>query len=157
MEKKWGIDSVNQCTLWRHIQYIPGVNICMIFVVTGFTFFPYHVEDEHLASISFVCESPANIGYVVNPCEGDWFERAVASYMLSPGYLNDHQRGAIQIIAIKSTLLDPKYLEILKYRVNVSRVIQTKRHFAILGPFAHHRGFNGGYKISKAIHLPDVS
>lgn len=91
MEKTWTINTVNQCTLPWQIEEIPGVNNCLYYFGAGLSYFPNCVEDEDLVSISFVCEEAAKVWYVVNLFERYGFEKAVASYMLSPEYLNEHE------------------------------------------------------------------
>lgn len=76
--------------------------------------------------------------YLVNRSDREGFERALASYMLFPEYLNDHEEDARQTIAMKSTISDLRYLSNLKCSVNVLHAIQTKRPFVILAPPAHH-------------------
>lgn len=99
-----------------------------------FALFPHHGKDENLASISYACEGVAKVWYLVNPSDRCSFERAVANYILSPEYLKDHDRCKRQVIAMKSTIFEPKYLLNLKCLVKESQVIQPKWHFVILAP-----------------------
>lgn len=46
---------------------------------TKLTYFPYHMKDEDLAFVPYVCEGAAKFLYVFNPFNCDGFERAVAS------------------------------------------------------------------------------
>lgn len=54
----------------------------------GLTHVSYHVEDQDLASVSYVYEGRARVLYVVSPSDCNGFKRAVSRYMLSAEYLN---------------------------------------------------------------------
>lgn len=118
-----------------------------------FKYFPYHVERENLASISYMCESKAKVWYVFNRSERDGLKRSLASYILFPKYLDDHQRDARQITAINSKVSDPKYLLSLKCRVEVSHYIQQKRHLVSLAPCAYHGGLESVYNVAIATNV----
>lgn len=92
------------------------------------------------------------VWYVVNPSDRERFERAVVSYVPSPKYLNDHERCARHVFALKSTIFDLMYLANLE-----CHVIQPKRYLAIQSSPAGHGGFKSEQKVAKAVSFLDFS
>lgn len=53
-KKDWRIDKIDDDTLLGHMEVTPGMKDCMHFSGAAFTLFSFHVEDEHITSISFL-------------------------------------------------------------------------------------------------------
>lgn len=110
----------------------------------------YHVEDEELASIPYVCDGAAEQLVRIHSFwswriwQGGFQPYAVSRVSLRPW------RGPKQIIPMKSTIFETKYLSNLQCRVEGLCDIQPKRPFVVLIPRAYHGGFNGGYNVAKA-------
>lgn len=154
----WNIDNINKTTLLRHMEDMPGINSCMYYIGGAFTFFSYHIEDECLSSVSFLCSGKEKVWYVANSASQTSFERVVASSVLDKKFLNDHNGGTRQILATKNILFNPMILlDDKSETVKISRIIQREGQFVILAPGAYHGGFNCGYNVAKATNFADFS
>lgn len=93
-------------TLLKNVHPIAGINRCMLYIGTAFTYFLYDVEDADHASVSYSSEGVSNAWYVIAPiCRSD-YEDIIAEYVYAPRFVNEFKRGTRHIAAMKTTIFD---------------------------------------------------
>jgi len=61
---KWHVGNLNDHGLLRHAEQMHGINIPMYYVGGCCSYFPFHVEDEDLCSISYIHTGDPKVWYV---------------------------------------------------------------------------------------------
>lgn len=63
--KTWSINTAKEVTLPRHLDRMAGMNNCMYYIGGPFRYFPFHLHDEQLSSISFLCYGAPKLWYII--------------------------------------------------------------------------------------------
>lgn len=59
------IDGINTLTSLRHMKDTPGISRYVHYIYMGFTFFPFHIKDDHLSSIYFLVSRLRKVWYII--------------------------------------------------------------------------------------------
>lgn len=84
-----------------------AINNCMNYIGGAYTFVPFHVEEEHLSSLSYNVSELAIIWYIVPSAHKTSIEAFVAQKRLHPQFLNDHHGRGAQVICTKTIFFNP--------------------------------------------------
>lgn len=120
----WTTDTAKGSTMLRHVKKLPVINKSMIYTSECFTYLPYHVGDEDLASISDNCYGANEVCYVIPPSHRETFEKVYATEEFYLHHLNDDEGGIKKIIAMENNLFNPNLLQKCKHswRLQVSSI-----------------------------------
>ena len=154
---RWNIRNLNTHGLLRHAEQMHGINIPMYYVGGAFSYFPYHVEDEDLCSLSYLHYGSPKIWYVTPPSNKISFERFVGLHVLNPQFLNEYNNGVRQFLSEKSCLFHPLLPKSFQYDLSVYKVVHIPGTFVVLPPCAYHGGFNTGFNVAEAVNYADMS
>lgn len=104
-----------------------GISRCMYYVGRAFTFFPYHVEDESISSISFLRLGVAKVWYVANSALQTSFRACRSSCTIRSGTSPRSKRCHSLDFGYEKILFDPFIiLEDKPVTVEITRNIQEK-------------------------------
>lgn len=154
---KWNIRNLNTQGLLRHAEQMHGINIPMYYAGGAFSYFPYHVEDEDLCSLSYLHYGSPKIWYVTPPSNKISFERFVGLHVLNPQFVNKSNNGARQFLSEKSCLFNPLLPKQFQDGLSFYKVVHIPGTFVILPPCAYHGGFNTGFNVAEAVNYADMS
>lgn len=90
VKETWNIIEINEATILKKIESIPGINITMLHSGGLFTHFPVHVENDDLLSASYLYSRKPKIWYVAAPLQCEEFEAFNASIELNSDYVNEY-------------------------------------------------------------------
>lgn len=125
----WRTDTIKDVTLLKHIDLMPGIIICMVYICTGFTYFAYYARYKDLASFSYFCEGASKVWYVIAPSNSLHFGDIVAEYVYAPKFVIDFGGGARLIFAMTTTFFDPTLLIDRDVSFEIIRILQPEVHF----------------------------
>lgn len=133
----------------------PGIYTYTYYIGACDTTFPFHIKDYSLASISYLCGGCSKDWFVLPPVNNKKIEQVLAAQMICPNYVNDHDGGVDQVLAMETATCDPHFLNHTDSTLMIIRVSQSYCHFVTCASGAHHRGCNTGYNIAQATSFAD--
>lgn len=84
----------------------------MLYIGAPFTYFSYDTEDESLASNSDSCDELNKMRYVIPSFPREWNVRVAATEGVSPQFLSGRNGEINQVLAMKTRLLTPDFIQI---------------------------------------------
>lgn len=150
-------ETFNNVTLLKQLDRILGINRCIFHIGTVCTYFLYHIEEEDLASLSYLCQDASKVWYDTASNYLPDFGNIVAEYVYAPDFVNDFEGGARQILHMKTTFFDPSFLMDKDSSFKIVHVLLPKGHFVVVPRSENHGELKSGYKVPKVNNFADYS
>lgn len=83
------------------------VNLPINYIGAAFTYFCFHVEDDHLALVSYLEKGAAKVWYVRPSQHMTEFGRLLSRYLFNLDCPNDSNDGGSQIFALEAIIFNP--------------------------------------------------